>query len=134
MGRILAIDYGRRRSGIAVSDSLQIIANGLTTVATHELLDFINEYVRKEVVERVIVGLPKQMNNEVSESMKYIEPFVRTLRKRIPEIPVEFVDERFTSVLAHRTMLEAGLKKRTPEQGFGRRNKCYHHFTNLFGE
>ena len=118
MGRILAIDYGRRRSGIAVSDSLQIIANGLTTVATHELLDFINEYVRKEVVERIIVGLPKQMNNEVSENMKYIEPFVRTLRKRIPEIPVEFVDERFTSVLAHRTMLEAGLKKKE------RRNKA----------
>lgn len=112
MSRIVAIDYGRKRSGIAVSDTMQIIANGLTTVPTHELLDFVTDYVKRESVERIIVGLPRQMNNEVSESMKYIDPFVRTLKKRLPEIPVEFVDERFTSVLAHRTMLEAGLKKK----------------------
>lgn len=112
MSRILAIDYGRKRTGIAVSDAMQIIANGLTTVPTHELLDFITGYVQKEPVERILVGLPKQMNNEASESMKYIDPFVRSLKKRLPEIPVEFVDERFTSVLAHRTMLEAGLKKK----------------------
>jgi putative holliday junction resolvase len=112
MSRILAIDYGRKRTGIAVSDAMQIIASGLTTVPTHELLDFITDYVQKEPVERILVGLPKQMNNEASESMKYIEPFVRSLKKRLPEIPVEFVDERFTSVLAHRTMLEAGLKKK----------------------
>ncbi len=112
MSRILAIDYGRKRTGVAVSDAMQIIANGLTTVPTHELLDFITGYVQKEPVERILVGLPKQMNNEVSESMKYIDPFVRSLKKRLPEIPVEFVDERFTSVLAHRTMLEAGLKKK----------------------
>lgn len=112
MSRILAIDYGRKRTGIAVSDAMQIIASGLTTVPTHELLDFITGYVQKEPVERILVGLPKQMNNEASESMKYIEPFVRSLKKRLPEIPVEFVDERFTSVLAHRTMLEAGLKKK----------------------
>ena len=112
MSRILAIDYGRKRTGLAVSDTMQIIANGLTTVPTHELLDFIAGYVQKEPVERIIIGLPKQMNNEVSENMKYIEPFVRLLKKKIPEIPVEFVDERFTSVLAHRTMLEAGLKKK----------------------
>ena len=111
MSRILAIDYGRKRTGVAVSDAMQIIANGLTTVPTHELLDFITGYVQKEPVERILVGLPKQMNNEASESMKYIDPFVRSLKKRLPEIPVEFVDERFTSVLAHRTMLEAGLKK-----------------------
>ena len=110
--RILAIDYGRKRTGVAVSDAMQIIANGLTTVPTHELLDFITGYVQKEPVERILVGLPKQMNNEASESMKYIDPFVRSLKKRLPEIPVEFVDERFTSVLAHRTMLEAGLKKK----------------------
>ena len=91
---------------------MQIIANGLTTVPTHELLDFIAGYVQKEPVERIIIGLPKQMNNEVSENMKYIEPFVRLLKKKLPEMPVEFVDERFTSVLAHRTMLEAGLKKK----------------------
>lgn len=112
MSRILAIDYGRKRTGVAVSDAIQIIANGLTTVPTHELLDFITGYVQKEPVERILVGLPKQMNNEASESMKYIDPFVRSLKKRLPEIPVEFVDERFTSVLAHRTMLEAGLKKK----------------------
>ena len=112
MSRILAIDYGRKRTGVAVSDAMQIIANGLTTVPTHELLDFITGYVQKEPVERILVGLPKQMNNEASERMKYIDPFVRSLKKRLPEIPVEFVDERFTSVLAHRTMLEAGLKKK----------------------
>ena len=112
MSRILAIDYGRKRTGLAVSDTMQIIANGLTTVPTHELLDFIAGYVQKEPVERIIIGLPKQMNNEVSENMKYIEPFVRLLKKKIPEMPGEFVDERFTSVLAHRTMLEAGLKKK----------------------
>lgn len=112
MSRILAIDYGRKRTGVAVSDAMQIIANGLTTVPTHELLDFITGYVQKEPVERILVGLPKQMDNEASESMKYIDPFVRSLKKRLPEIPVEFVDERFTSVLAHRTMLEAGLKKK----------------------
>lgn len=112
MSRILAIDYGRKRTGVAVSDAMQIIANGLTTVPTHELLDFITGYVQKEPVERILVGLPKQMNNEASDSMKYIDPFVRSLKKRLPEIPVEFVDERFTSVLAHRTMLEAGLKKK----------------------
>ena len=112
MSRILAIDYGRKRTGLAVSDTMQIIANGLTTVPTHELLDFRRGYVQKEPVERIIIGLPKQMNNEVSENMKYIEPFVRLLKKKIPEMPVEFVDERFTSVLAHRTMLEAGLKKK----------------------
>ena len=97
MSRILAIDYGRKRTGLAVSDTMQIIANGLTTVPTHELLDFIAGYVQKEPVERIIIGLPKQMNNEVSENMKYIEPFVRLLKKKIPEMPVEFVDERFTS-------------------------------------
>lgn len=112
MSRIVAIDYGRKRTGIAVSDTLQLIANGLTTVPTHELLNFIGEYVAKEPVERIIIGLPKQMNNEASENMKNIEPFVRSLKKRFPELPVEYVDERFTSVLAHRTMLEAGLKKK----------------------
>ena len=112
MSRILAIDYGRKRTGVAVSDAMQIIANGLTTVPTHELLDFITGYVQKEPVERILVGLPKQMNNEASENMKRIEPFVRLLKKKLPEMPVEYVDERFTSVLAHRTMREAGLKKK----------------------
>lgn len=112
MSRILAIDYGRKRSGIAVSDILQLIANGLTTVPTGELMQFISTYISKEPVERIIFGLPRQMNNEYSESMKYIEPFVRSLKKKNPDIPVEYVDERFTSVLAHRAMLEGGLKKK----------------------
>lgn len=112
MGRILAIDYGKKRSGIAVSDILQLIANGLTTVPTHTLLDFVLSYVSNERVDRIIVGLPKQMNNELSDNMKNIEPFVRSLKKRLPDISVEFVDERFTSVLAHRTMIDAGLKKK----------------------
>ena len=112
MSRILAIDYGKKRSGIAVTDPLQLIAGGLTTVSTPELLSFIKQYVAKESVERILVGLPKQMNNEASENMKRIEPFVHTLRKQSPSVPVEYVDERFTSVLAHRTMLDAGLKKK----------------------
>lgn len=112
MSRILAIDYGKKRSGIAVTDPLQLIAGGLTTVATPDLLSFIKQYVAQEPVERILVGLPKQMNNEASENMKRIEPFVNTLRKQLPAFPVEYVDERFTSVLAHRTMLDAGLKKK----------------------
>jgi len=112
MGRILSIDYGRKRTGLAVTDSLKLIAGGLGTVPSGELLKFLEDYTQKEVVERIVVGLPKQMNNQPSESMKYIEPFVRLLKKRIPDIPVEYFDERFTSVLAHQAMLEGGLKKK----------------------
>ena len=112
MSRILAIDYGKKRTGIAVTDLLQIIANGLTTVPTTELMGFILDYVVKEPVERIVVGYPKQMNNEDSENMKRITPFVNQLRKKLPDIPVEFVDERFTSVLAHQAMLDGGLKKK----------------------
>lgn len=112
MSRIVAIDYGRKRSGIAVSDVLQLIANGLTTVPTHQLLQFVVDYVTKEPVEKILVGLPKQMNNELSENQKYIEPFVRSLKKRLPSVPVEYVDERFTSVLAHQAMVDGGLKKK----------------------
>ena len=111
MSRILAIDYGKKRTGIAVTDVLQIIANGLTTVPTGELMDFILKYVEKESVERIVVGHPKQMNND-SENMKRIVPFVNQLKKKLPQIPVEMVDERFTSVLAHQAMLDGGLKKK----------------------
>ncbi len=111
MGRILAIDYGRRRTGIAVTDTLKIVANGLTTVPTHELLTFLKQYAEKEQVEKIVVGLPKQMNNQPSESMRYIEPFLRQLAKQLPQIPVEMYDERFTSVLAHRAMIDGGMKK-----------------------
>ena len=112
MSRIIAIDYGKKRTGIAVTDILQIIANGLTTVPTTELMDFLLDYVAKEPVERIIVGHPKQMNNEDSENMKRIVPFVNLLKKKLPQIPVELVDERFTSVLAHQAMLDGGLKKK----------------------
>lgn len=112
MGRILAIDYGRKRSGIAVTDTLQIIANGLTTVQTSQLMAFLSEYIAKEPVERVIIGLPKQMNNEYSENMANIQPFVNKFLKQYPDIPVEYVDERFTSVLAHKAMIDGGLKKK----------------------
>ena len=112
MSRIIAIDYGKKRTGIAVTDILQLIANGLTTVPTTELMDFLLNYVAKEPVERIIVGHPKQMNNEDSENMKRIVPFVNLLKKKLPQIPVELVDERFTSVLAHQAMLDGGLKKK----------------------
>ncbi|NDV67172.1 Holliday junction resolvase RuvX [Bacteroides sp. 224] len=112
MSRILAIDYGRKRTGLAVSDPLQLIANGLTTVPTHQLLDFLLNYLSKEAVERIVIGMPMQMNNEESENAGRVKAFVQTLKKRVNNIPIELVDERFTSVLAHRTMLEAGLKKK----------------------
>ena len=112
MSRILAIDYGRKRTGIAVTDPMQIIANGLTTVPTGELMDFLLDYVKREKVERIIIGHPKQMNNQDSESMKYITPFVNRLKKVLPDISLEMVDERFTSVLAHQAMLAGGLKKK----------------------
>ena len=112
MGRILAIDYGRKRTGIAVTDTLQIIANGLTTVPTSQLLGFLSDYLAKESVDRVVVGLPKQMNNEVSDNMANITPFVNRFKKLYPAIPLEYVDERFTSVLAHRAMIDGGLKKK----------------------
>ncbi len=112
MGRILSIDYGRKRVGIAVTDPLQIIANGLTTVASGQIFQFLTEYFSKESVDMIVVGLPKTMKNEESESMKYIKPFLAGLKKRFPTIPVEMHDERFTSVIAHRAMLEGGLKKK----------------------
>ena len=111
MARILSIDYGKKRTGIAVSDPLQMIANGLTTVATAELFNFVADYIRREEVERIVVGLPKQLNGEDSENMKRITPFVNRLRKALPQIPVDYYDERFTSVIAHQTMLAGGLKK-----------------------
>ena len=113
MARILSIDYGRKRTGIAVTDPLQIIANGLTTVASSQLIDFLTQYMQRESVERVVVGLPRQMNNQPSESMRYITPFVNRFRKLFPNVPIEF----FTSVLAHRAMIDGGLSK------MARRNK-----------
>lgn len=110
--RVLSIDYGQKRTGLAVTDPSQIIANGLCTVATSELEHFVVEYVTREGVERIVVGHPRQMNGEESENMKRIRPFVNRLRKRLPEVPVELFDERFTSVLAHRAMLESGIGRK----------------------
>lgn len=111
MGRLLSIDYGRKRCGIAVTDTLCIVANGLTTVPTHTLVDFIKKYVATEPVDKIIVGHPTTMRGEKSESMKYITPGVNRLRKELPNIPIEFWDERFTSVIAHRSMIDGGMKK-----------------------
>ena len=112
MGRILAIDYGQKRIGLAVTDPLQITANGLATVPVHEIFDYLKKYIEKESVEKFVIGYPKQMNGTESESMQYIRPFVSGLQKRYPNIELVYIDERFTSVLAHKTMLEAGLKKK----------------------
>lgn len=111
MGRVLGIDYGRKRTGIAVTDPLQIVANNLATIPTHTLMQFIKEYVGRETVDRIVVGQPSQLNGEPSESMKYITPFVSRLKKELPDISIVMYDERFTSTIAHQAMIEGGLKK-----------------------
>jgi putative Holliday junction resolvase len=112
MGRILAIDYGQKRVGLAVTDPLHITANGLETVLSHELFNYLRNYVQKESVEKFVVGLPKQLNGEDSDSMKLIRPFVVGLERAFPHIPVVLFDERFTSTLAHHTLLTSGAKKK----------------------
>ena len=111
MGRILAIDYGRKRCGIAVTDPLKIIANGLETVATHKLMDFLKEYTSLEQVELIVIGQPTQLNGQPSESMRYITPFIDRLKKEMPNMPIEMADERFTSSIAHQAMIDGGMKK-----------------------
>lgn len=110
--RILAIDYGKKRTGLAVTDPLQIIANGLCTVATTDLERYLLDYVAREPVERILVGWPRQLNGQDSENMVRITPFVNRLRKLLPTTPVELIDERFTSVLAHRTIIESGIGRK----------------------
>jgi len=112
LARIVAIDYGRKRVGLAVTDPQQIIANGLDTVAAKDVLDYLDKYMQTEKVECIVVGYPKQMNNEDSESMKYLKPFLGQLKKKFPDIPIEMVDERFTSKIAFQTMIDGGLKKK----------------------
>lgn len=112
MGRILSIDYGKKRTGIAVTDALQLIAHGLATVETASVADFVADYVRREGVERIVVGYPRQSDGSDSENAPRVKAFVQRLHKLLPDIPVEFFDERFTSVLAHQAMLEGGLKKK----------------------
>ena len=112
MSRILAVDYGKKRCGIAVTDPLKIIAGGLATVATSELLSFIKDYTTREQVETIVVGEPKQPNGQPSENLPRVRAFVAQLKKMMPTMPVEYYDERFTSVLAHEAMIDGGLKKK----------------------
>jgi|TARA_R110000822_G_scaffold115496_1_gene247295 putative Holliday junction resolvase len=118
LARVLAIDFGKIRTGIAVTDELKIIASGLTTVNTSDLLSFLKEYTSKEKVELFLMGLPKQMNNSESESEALILPFLKKMEKLFPQIPMKRIDERFTSKMAFQTMIDSGMKKKQ------RRNKA----------
>ena len=112
MARIISIDYGKKRTGIAVTDPLQIVPNGLATVATCELMKFLQTYVARESVERVVIGEPRQMNGQPSENLQRVQQFVARWRKEMPSVPIEYYDERFTSVLAHRAMIDSGISKK----------------------
>ncbi|MBP5731321.1 MAG: Holliday junction resolvase RuvX [Bacteroidaceae bacterium] len=118
MGRILSIDYGKKRTGLAVTDPAQIIANGLTTVDTAKLWEFLTDYVSREAVDKIVVGMPVQMNGQPSDNQRNILPFVNRWRESYPDIPIVEYDERFTSVMAQRTMIDAGLGR------MARRNKA----------
>ena len=112
MARILSIDYGKKRTGLAVSDPLQIIAGGLATVSTSQLFDFLKDYIAREPVERIVIGEPRQPNGQPSENLERVKQFVNRWRKAVPAVPIEFYDERFTSVLAHQAMIDGGLRKK----------------------
>lgn len=117
--RILSIDYGKKRTGLAVTDPLQIIANGLATVSTSELFDYLKKYTSQEQVERIVIGRPTQPNGQPSENLVRVEQFVNRWRKAMPEIPIEYYDERFTSVLAHQTILDSGIGKKARRENKG---------------
>ena len=119
MGRILSIDYGKKRTGLAVTDPLQIIAGGLSTIETKDLFDFLSAYVVREGAERIVIGKPTPPNGQPSENLVRVENFVNRWRKACPEVPIEYYDERFTSVLAHRAILEGGVKKKTRRENKG---------------
>ncbi|WP_077196385.1 Holliday junction resolvase RuvX [Prevotella ihumii] len=119
MGRILSVDYGKKRTGLAVTDPLQIIANGLVTVATSDLFDFLKDYVQREGVERIVIGKPTQLNGLPSENLVRVEQFVNRWRKAMPAIPIEYYDERFTSALAHQAIMAGGVKKKTRREDKG---------------
>lgn len=112
MGRILAIDYGSKRVGIAVTDNLRLIASGLTNVHSKDLIKFLEDYLKKETVDIIVVGEPKTLQNNKSDSARFIDPFVIHLQRKFPDMKIERYDERFTSALAHQTMLMGGLKKK----------------------
>lgn len=107
----MALDIGRKRTGVAATDPLRIIANGIGTIPTHTVVDFITEYLKKESVDIIVIGYPKQMNNQLSEAVTYIQPVINRIKKVFPSITVELVDERFTSKLAFQTMIDGGVKK-----------------------
>lgn len=113
MGRILALDYGQKRVGIAVTDESRIIANGLATIHVKDLMAFLKEYIGKENVDCIVVGEPRDMKNRASDAARFIEPFVKHLKKQFPDIVVDRMDERFTSKMAFQTMIDAGLKKKS---------------------
>lgn len=117
--RILSIDYGKKRTGLAVTDPLQIIAGGLGTVETSVLYEYIEAYIQREQVERIVIGKPMQPNGQPSENMVRVENFYNRWRKAHPEIPIEYYDERFTSLLAHRAMIDGGVKKKTRRENKG---------------
>ena len=117
--RFLSIDYGKKRTGLAVTDPLQIIAGGLGTVETSVLYEYIEAYIQREQVERIVIGKPMQPNGQPSENMVRVENFYNRWRKAHPEIPIEYYDERFTSVLAHRAMIDGGVKKKTRRENKG---------------
>ena len=117
--RILSIDYGKKRTGLAVTDPLQIIANGLATVYTSELFDYLKKYTSQEQVERIVIGRPTQPNGQPSENLVRVEQFVNRWRKAMPEIPIEYYDERFTSVLAHQAILDSGIGKKARRENKG---------------
>lgn len=117
--RLLAIDYGKKRTGIAVTDPSQIIAQGLTTVDTPQLMAFLKDYVRCEPVERFVLGLPMQPNGQASENLARVQTFAQKLQKALPDIPVDFYDERYTSVLAHQAILQSGVGKKRRQQDKG---------------
>ncbi len=111
-GRIMAIDYGRKRVGLAVTDPLKIIATGLSTIHPKDFFTFFNDYLQKEKVESVVIGYPIDLKNQPSDAVRFIDPFIRKFKKSYPSIPIEIFDERFTSKLAKIAMLEGGLKKK----------------------
>jgi putative Holliday junction resolvase len=112
LARILSIDYGRKRTGLAVTDPLQLIAGGLATVSTSELFDWLKAYIAREPVERIVIGEPRQPNGEPSENLARVQQFVNRWRKAVPNIPIDYFDERFTSVLAHKVMIDSGIGKK----------------------
>ena len=119
MARILSIDYGKKRTGLAVTDSLQIIANGLATVSTSSLIDYLKDYIAKEPVERIVIGRPTQPDGRPSENLARVEQFVNRWRKFVPNIPIEYYDERFTSVLAHQVVIDSGVRKKVRKENKG---------------